>query len=254
MKSAAEEVGVSREQFREAVASTVGSVHHFYREVARLYTALREAIQSEPDPFMALGGYAAKASNDPDRTLVRNWFGQLFEPNMAGEEEFDEERDGDDDDESEDAGGTKKRAPAELYPDRPVLIVKLKLFDPLQREAFEPALQYAVIGDWGWGSPHRKPKEGEPILLARYMLRRVVKAFDAAGAHEGLRITTRAMVKGKQGGAKSVDRQVSFKIVGTPQSVPLHGLDSAESVEEVGRSIQRHWREVLARGADAPNK
>lgn len=230
---------VSREEFAEAVAATIGSVHHFYREVGRLYTALRETLQSEPDPFVPVGGYGAKPSKDIDRTIVRNWFGQLFEPNLAGEEE--EEDDVDEDDADEGTTSRRKQAPALLYPDHPMLVVKLQLFHSRQEVGFEPELQYAVIGEWACGTNHAGPTKGDAFQIARSMLRRIVKAFDAAAVkQDGQRHTTHAMIKGKAG-SKGVDKRISFRALSTPQRVALYELDSAEALEEAGRSIQRHW-------------
>ncbi len=50
------------------------------------YVGLRDALQADPDSFIAIGGYPAKVSRDSDRTIVRNWFGRLFEPNLADED------------------------------------------------------------------------------------------------------------------------------------------------------------------------
>lgn len=235
---------LTREGFSSAVAATIGSVHHLYREIGRLYVALREALQSEPDPFLVLGGHPARPSRDGDRTIVRNFFGQLFEPNLAGEDDGEDDTDDEDDEGEEEGGRRRRRPPAVLDPERPLLVVKLKLFDPQLLAEFEPEVQYAVLGDWACGTSYRKPKGGTQFELAWHMLRRIVKAFDATGQVQGQRTMTKAMIKGTRG-VKSADRQISCVILGSAKRVPVFELDSAESLERLGRDIQDHWRETV---------
>ncbi|MBK7403878.1 MAG: hypothetical protein IPJ41_04390 [Phycisphaerales bacterium] len=229
---------VSREEFRAAVAATIGSVHQFYREISRLDTTLRESLQAEPDPLVAIGGLAARAAKDTERTNVRNWFGQLFEPSLEEDEVVEDDTDVED--EEEDGQRKRKSQPILLDSDRHMLIVKLKLFDPRAAEAPEPELQYAVVGDWSCGPANPKAPAGQQLELARYMLRRVVRAFDASSHTKGQRVTTKAMVKSKKG-TRSIDRQVSFRVLSEAKRVPLYDLDSSAALDTVGTSIREHW-------------
>lgn len=237
MHDSVESNTISRDEFRDAVAATIASVHHFYREVGRLYASLRDTLQAEPNPLVAVGGLAARASRTGERANVRNWFGELFEPSLDDGDPTDEEFDADDEDEE---APKKKGAPVVLDSSRSLLVVKLKLYDPSAKAASEPELQYAVIGDWSRGMIQAKSGQDPPLEMVAHMLRRVVRAFEASTQQKGQRVTTKAMVKAKKG-AKSVDRQVSYRVLTDPQSIALFELDSSGALDRVGREIQDHW-------------
>ena len=48
----------TREEFSSAVAAAISSVHHLYREVARLIAELREALSEEPGALTPVRGSA----------------------------------------------------------------------------------------------------------------------------------------------------------------------------------------------------
>lgn len=237
MQDTVEKDAISRDEFRDAAAATIASVHHFYREVGRLYSSLRDTLQAEPNPLVAIGGLAARASRTGERTNVRNWYGELFETNLDDGEAGDDEFDTDEDDEE---SPKKKGAPVILDSLRSLLVVKLKLYDPTAGPAAEPELQYAVIGDWSRGTAQPASGQGQQLVMAAHMLRRIVRAFEASAQEMGQRVTTKAMVKAKQG-TKAVDKQVSYRVLTRPQRVALFELDSSDALDRVGREIQNHW-------------
>ena len=88
---------LTRDQFRVAVAATLSSVHHLYREIDRLTAGLREALAEEPPRLEAVRGVTGgKGGRDPSRLLVRNELGMLF---RASEGDEDEDEDEDEEDE-----------------------------------------------------------------------------------------------------------------------------------------------------------
>lgn len=236
---------LTQREFSTAVAATIEGAHHFYREIGRLYVGLREALQGEPNPFVALGGYVAKPSRDPDRTTVRSFFGQLFEPNLSGEDSEEDEEEDDETEGEDDSAPKSKRTPAVIVANQPLLIVKLKLFDPKLLGQFDPEVQYAVLGDWICGTSSRKSTPDEQYLLARHMIRRIVKAFDANTVlPDGQWTMTRAMVKAKRG-VKSQDRRLGFRVLGKAKRTPIFNLDTGESIDALTNAIQDHWTEVV---------
>ena len=62
---------ITREEFASAVAATISSVHHLYREVTRLIEGLRDALSEEPARLFPCAGVRS-ASQD----LIRlgSWF------------------------------------------------------------------------------------------------------------------------------------------------------------------------------------
>src|ERR1035441_6417369 len=58
---------ITREEFASAVASTITSVHHLYREVDRLITGLRDRLVEEPDSLPFLAGVFSKAGGSRPR-------------------------------------------------------------------------------------------------------------------------------------------------------------------------------------------
>ena len=244
MSQSIESESITRAEFQEAVASTLASIHHFYREVGRLYVSLRDSLQAEPNPLVAVGGLAARPSRSNERANVRNWFGELFEPRQDDEDAGDEDLEVDDDEEDE-VSTKKKGSPVLLDATRPLLVIKLKLYDPSDAKESEPQLQYAVVGDWARGTGQPKAGQDQPLEMAHHMLRRIIRAFDASTQERDHRVTTKAMIRSKKG-TKSVDRQVSFRILTKPHSVALFDLDSAGALDSVSREIQDHWTNLMS--------
>ncbi|MCC6909121.1 MAG: hypothetical protein IT430_14355 [Phycisphaerales bacterium] len=228
---------LTREEFAVAVHSTISSVHHLYKEVGRLYVALRDALQAEPVPFVAIGGFPAKVSRDGSRTIARSFFGQLFEPSLIDDlSQEDEEMEDDEEEEIDEESTPKKGGKTPVQLSGRLLAVKLKLHDP-KREKFEPHLQYAVIGDWTVGPKHDPIRADD--WLARYMLRRIIAAFDLDRPDQPT--VTRAVVKKSRSRQKAVDRRVSFRVLKSGAPVPLFDLSSLESIDRVAQRIQGIW-------------
>ena len=91
---------ITREEFASAVAATISSVHHLYREVARLIEGLRDALSEEPGALIPVRGSAiGKSRLNPTGFVVRDAYGVLFK-SVVSDEEVDA---AEDDDEESDA-------------------------------------------------------------------------------------------------------------------------------------------------------
>ena len=72
---------ITREGFTSAVAATIASVHHLYREVARLNVELREALNEEPGALISVRGSSfGKSGLNLTRVVIRDAYGVLFKP------------------------------------------------------------------------------------------------------------------------------------------------------------------------------
>ena len=144
---------ITREEFASAVAATISSVHHLYREVTRLIEGLRDALSEEPGALIPVRGSAVgKSRLNPARFVVRDAYGALFKPVVSDEEvdaaEDDEEES---DADADDGGQGRTRRPVELVADLPLLAVRMVLYDPRKQDGIEPQIQFGVMSDWRVG-------------------------------------------------------------------------------------------------------
>ena len=157
---------ITREEFASAVATTISSVHHLYREVARLIKGLRDALSEEPGALIPVRGSAiGKSGLNPTRVVVRDAYGALFKPVVSDEEvdaaEDDEEESAADSDEGG-PGGTS--SPVELVADQPLMAVRVVLYDLRKKDRIEPQIQFGVMSDWRVGGG--ETTEGQRFILA----------------------------------------------------------------------------------------
>lgn len=233
---------VTREEFASAVNSAISSIRHLYREVGHLMNALREDLAGEPEPLSYFGGSFSKAGRDQSLLIVRNEYVALFGPPLdRDEEEEEEEEESEFDEEPEEAEvesrrtKNRRRMPAEIMADQPLLAVRIVMFDPQRPEAHEPQIQFAVMSGWTIGREPWKPER--KFVLQRYMLRRVPRALGMdANLAPNHRLVTKAVVRSVVGAKKVDDRHLACGLPLGAAAVPLHSLDTAE---ELGRLAQR---------------
>ena len=240
--------GMNREEFAKAVAAAISGVQHLYREVDRLLAGLRDSLAEEPSPLAPLRGTLPKAGRDQSRLVVRNEYGTLFAPividdeDVEDEEDDEGEEDGEDVDEEDGARGRRKRPPAEIAADQPLLAVRVAMYDPQRGEAFEPQIQFAVMNEWtvgkgGWSADQR-------FVLARYMLRRIPRILSTSTtAAKGSRVVTRATVKRVVGAKKGEERRIGCRLPAGVEVVPLYTLDSAEGLDRLASAMKTMWRQ-----------
>ena len=238
---------ITREEFASAVAATITSVHHLYREVARLNVGLREALSEGADALVPVRGSSTvgKSGFNPTRLIVRDAYGVLFKP-VVSDEEVDAVEDEDDDEELDteaDAGGTSSRV--ELVADQPFLAVRVVLYDLRQPDGVEPQIQFGVMSDWKVGSD--EATEGQQLTLARNMLKRVPLSLGAGvGTGHASRLQTNASVKyvGGVGGAKhkkSKGHKLNCRLPGGVETEPLYSLDSPEELSKLVGRVRTMW-------------
>jgi len=117
------------------------------------------------------------------------------------------------------------------------------MFDPRRQEAFEPAIQYAVMTDWTLGKSAWVPDR--QFSIQRYMLRRVPRALaNAANLGAGARLQTRAAVKRVAAERRAADRRLACRLAAGTESVPLYQLDDARELERLASSIRSMWNGV----------
>ena len=234
---------ITREEFASAVAATISSVHHLYREVARLIEGLRDALSEEPDALIPVRGSAfGKSRLDPTRFVIRDAYGVLFKPVVSDEEvdaaEDDEEES---DADSDDGGHVGTRKPVELVADQPLMAVRVVLYDPRKQDGIEPQIQFGVMSDWRIGSG--EATEGQRFILYRSMLRRVPLALGAAvGRGQARCFQTNAAVKRVKGTKhKKGDLKLSYQLPAGVETEPLHSLDSPEELSKLAGRVRAMW-------------
>jgi hypothetical protein len=237
---------VTREQFASAVSSAISSIHHLYREVDRLVSGLREHLAEEPNSLTMISGTFSKGSRDQARLIVRNEYGALFGPAISDDEASDEDEEEIDEegDEAEDEDGSakRKRTPAQIAADEPLLGVRVVMYDPQKRDSFEPQIQYAIMAEWTAG---KKPYDADQrFVLRRSMLRRVPKALGATNLTANMRLSTKAAVK-IAGAKKTDERQLSCRLPAGVRTVALYTLDSAEALDRLAQSIKAMWDKAV---------
>ena len=120
---------ITREEFASAVAATISSVHHLYREVARLIEGLRDALSEEPGALIPVRGSAiGKSRLNPTGFVVRDAYGVLFKSVVSDEEVDAAEDDDEESDADSDEGGPGGTcSPVELVADQPLMAVRVVL-------------------------------------------------------------------------------------------------------------------------------
>jgi hypothetical protein len=245
---------ITREQFAAAVAAAISSVSHVYREVDRLMAGLRDVLAEGPELLRPLHGMSmGKAGRDPGRLVLRFEYGTLLGASTADDDDFDEEDEdegGEDElDEVEnerDEPTRKKRRPAEIAADQPLLAIRIGMYDADKQAAFEPQLEYAVMNDWKMGDA--MSAAGDRFILQRYMLRRIPRALAwSAGVEKGGRLVTRSVARRASGGKKATgkDRRLSCELPCGVEIVPLYSLDTADQLDRLAERMKAMWREAV---------
>ena len=234
----------TREEFASAVAATISSVQHLYREVARLIEELREALREEPGAFISVRGSAdGKSRLNPTGFVIRDAYGVLFKPVVSDEEVDAAEDDEDESDaESDDGGQGGTSSLVELVADQPLMADRVVLHDPRKQDGIEPQIQFGVMSDWRVGSD--EATEGQRFILDRPMLRRVPLSLGAAvGAGPARRLQTNAAVKRIEGTKrkKRRDRQLSYQLPVGVETEPLYSLDSPEELRKLAGRVRAMW-------------
>ncbi len=242
---------VTPEQFAESVRSAIGSVNQFYGQIDRLNSLLKAALISGQDRFTVLGGIPPQPGKRKDARVIRYDYGYLYHVDATeSDDEFDDEdvlgEDLDADEEHK-----KPRAPKrsiEIFPDQPVLAVRTVLFDPIRPQELEPQILYVGMTDWRCGSKKTTPKAGQPFRLRRYMVSRVLRAFDHRTDHGSRqRLRTKATaVGGRSSGQHTADRELSCQLLSSVQSVRLYDLDGSGAIEQLAATIRAYWQKHTA--------
>ena len=239
--------GLSRTEFADAVGAAIASVRHFYREVDRLVSGIKEALREEPDPLKVVRGSTGKgsAAKQQGRVVLREEYSILFEPETDDEPLVADGGDEDDEEDEEEgdvrATSKRKSAPAEMDPDQPLLALRLSLSTSHSLPGFEPSLQYAVLGDWLIGGA----KPADSFTVKRYMLRRIPVALGKV-TDPSKRVNTTARVgKGKGSG----DRRISCRVLGGIHTVALYDLDDPKALDELVSKMKDHWQKVTEEAA-----
>ena len=236
---------VNREQFASAVASAISSVQHLYREIDRLIVGVREMLSEAPDSLVPVPGTLGKLGHNQGRFVIRNEYGVLFAPNSDeddAEDEEEEELDDNADEVDEELGaGRRKRPPAEIVSDQPLLAVRVAIYDAQRTDSFEPQIQFALMNKWSLGK--NGFASGQRFVLARSMLRRVPRSLSmSSGVPKGGRLITRAKIKRAVGGKKSGDRQLSCTLPAGVEAVPLFSLDTPNALRHLTEQMKAMWR------------
>ena len=174
-------------------------------------------------------------------------YGYLYHADAIEGDEDDDYEGALDEDLDADEEHEKPRAPKhtiEIFPDQPVLAVRTVLFDPIRPQELEPHILYVGMTDWGCGSKKTTPKAGQPFRLRRYMVSRVLRAFDhRTDVRGGERLSTKAIaVGGRSSGPHTPDRELNCLLFGSVQSVKLYDLDGSGAIEQLAADIRAYWQ------------
>lgn len=236
---------IAREEFASAVAATITSVHHLYREVARLNVELREALSEEPSALVPMRGSSfGKPRVNPTRFVIRDAYGVLFKPAVSDEEMDAAEDDEEEPDSEVDSGGTRG-GPVVLVADQPLLAVRVVLYDPRKLDrGIEPQIQVGVMSDWKVDSD--EASDDQQFTLDRAMLRRVPLALGAGvGAAHASRLQTNASVRSVGAKRKKIKKQKNRKLscqlpVGV-ETEPLYSLDNPKALNKLTGRMRTMW-------------
>ncbi len=238
---------VTPEQFAESVRASIGTVNQFYGQIDRLNSLLKAALTSGEDRFTVLGGIPPQPGKRRDARVIRYDYGHLYHAD-ATEGDEDEDYEGALDEDSDgDEEGKKQRAPKrsiEIFPDQQLLAVRTVLFDPIRPQELEPHILYVGMTDWGCGSKKTTPKGGQPFRLKRYMVSRVLRAFDhRTDLGNGQRLSTKATAAGgRSSGQHTADRTLNCRLLSSVQSVKLYDLDGSGAIEKLAADIRAYWQ------------
>ena len=239
---------VTPEQFAESVRAAIGSVNQFYGQIDRLNSLLKAALTSGQDRFTVLGGIPPQPGKRKDARVIRYDYGYLYHVDATEGDEDDDYEGALDEDSDADEEHKKPRAPKrsiEIFPDQPVLAVRTVLFDPVRPQELEPHILYVGMKDWGCGSKKTTPKAGQPFRLKRYMVSRVLRAFDhRTDLGSGQRLSTKAIAMGgRNSGPSKPDSQLNCQLLSSVQSVKLYDLDGSGAIEQLAATIRAYWQE-----------
>jgi len=244
---------ITREEFASAVAATISSIHHLYREVDRLITGISDRLLEEPDPLKLYGGAFRKAGRDQTRRMIRDEYSALFVPAMGNDEDGDDEEDEEeepeegDEAEEEDLITKKKRTPPQIRGDESLLAVRIVMYDAQKRELLEPQIQYAVMNLWTVGNKAWDPKD---VYVLRWgVLRKIPKALNAPNLVEGSPLKTKAAVKSIPGVKKADGRQLSCVLPKGVGTLPLYNLDTAEALDKLCQDMKLMWQAAVKPGS-----
>lgn len=194
---------VTSEQFAESVRAAIGTVNQFYGQIDRLNSLLKAALTSGQDRFTVLGGIPPQPGKRKDARVIRYDYGHLYHVDGTESDEDNDYEGALDEDLDGDEEGKKPRAPKrsiEIFPDQQVLAVRTVLFDPFRPQELEPQILYVGMTDWRCGSKKTTPKGGQPFRLKRYMVSRVLRAFDhRTDVRGGERLSTKATAEARSG-------------------------------------------------------
>ncbi|MCH8912937.1 MAG: hypothetical protein IIA33_05145 [Planctomycetes bacterium] len=226
---------VTPEQFAESVRSAIGSVNQFYGQIDRLNSLLKAALTSGQDRFTVLGGIPPQPGKRKDARVIRYDYGYLYHADATEGDEDDEDALDEDLDADEDKPPRAPKHTIEIFPDQPVLAVRTVLFDPVRPQELEPHILYVGMTDWGCGSKKTTPKAGQPFRLKRYMVSRVLRAFDhRTDLGSGQRLSTKAIAMGgRNSGPSKPDSQLNCQLLSSVQSVKLYDLDGSGAIEQL---------------------
>ncbi|WP_348263275.1 hypothetical protein P8935_01660 [Telmatobacter sp. DSM 110680] len=238
---------ITREEFASAVASTIASTHHLYREVDRLITGLRDRLAEEPNSLAFLAGVFGKAGRDQTRRIIRNEYGALFSPAIGEDDEGDEDEDEieDEGDEPEEELDHKplKGIPAQIGANQPLLAVRIVMYDPQMRDSFEPQVQYAVMNHWTVANKSWDAKE--VFIVRKSLLKRIPRALGGSNLTRGSKLTTKATVKSNVGAKRTDGRQLCCVLPAGVETFPLYNLDTPEALEHLGAKMKLMWSSDL---------
>ena len=237
---------VTSQEFAESVRAAIGSVNQFYGQIDRLNSLLKAALTSGQDRFTVLGGIPAQPGKSKDARVIRYDYGYLYHADATeSDDDFDDEGALDEDlDADEDKPRRAPKHTIDIFPDQQVLAVRTVLFDPIRPQELEPHILYVGMTDWRCGPKKTTPKGGQPFRLKRYMVSRVLRAFDQRTDHgSGERLSTKATaVGGRSSGPHTADRTLNCRLFGSVQSFKLYDLDGSGAIEQLATDIKAYWQ------------
>lgn len=245
---------ITREQFASAVAAAISSVHHVYRALDRLMLELRQSLAEPPTPLAHMPGTGGgKSGRDPGRLVLRHEYGTLFKGGLGDEDDVEEDEDEEEDEEELEHEGEddeaehpkRKRGSPSIAADKPLMALRIAMYDPHTQEAFEPHIAYAVMADWAIKGLKTEP--GQQFGLPRYMLRRIPRALATADRKKGAQVVTPAKVKRLPRAKKSQgnDGRLTCRLPMGVEIVPLYNLEEPAAVFELADGMKKMWVEAI---------
>jgi hypothetical protein len=232
------------EEFAAAVIAAVGSVHQLYRQIDRLNSDLREALQAGPDRLSVLASNALKPGKDKGMRVIRDAYGLLLgrSDDLEQEEDEDDEGEADAGDDAEGDEESSKRRKKKIQLNRaPCMAVRVLVYDPEEPPGFVPQVLYAPIGRWGLEGRAAQP---ETVELAYSRAARIPHVL-RPGVQAGKMLTTRARTLGSR---RASGERVTCQPLVEPASVPLFQLDGSGEVERLCADIKRAWHQAAEQG------